>query len=126
MKSDTLKATELLPVIQNCDGCGACCREQESPPGYLVLMVQGADLWQDDDDIRRFAELPAEARAILDEHLRRLRAGERRENLACVWFDVQTKRCKFYEHRPSICRETLQPGDEACRRWREEYRILPH
>ena len=25
----------MLPIVESCEGCGACCREQESPPGYV-------------------------------------------------------------------------------------------
>jgi hypothetical protein len=32
-----------LPLVSNCDNCGACCMAMESPPGYIRLLVSGGD-----------------------------------------------------------------------------------
>ncbi len=28
-----------LPIVESCEGCGACCMEQMSPPGYVDYLV---------------------------------------------------------------------------------------
>lgn len=110
-----------LPVIGSCEGCGACCREQYSPPGYVALL-SGVG-WPDEEDAARFAALPEEARRSLEEYLaNRIRGGRHIDEPACIWLDLETKACRFYEHRPNICR-VLKLGGRPCRRWRKEYGV---
>ena len=112
-----------LPVL-SCDDCGACCFEQGSPPGYLGLMngVLSRDEWPDEDDIPRLDSMPDEARAVLLAYGADLRSGKADGDGACVWLDQTTMRCRWYEHRPQICRD-LDRGSEGCRSWRDEYNI---
>ena len=113
-----------LPVIESCDGCGACCFEQGSPPGYLLILCQPETIEPDGpfaDDLQRFKDLPANAIRDLLEYRERLLRGEVSGDGICIWFNVETRRCSHYEHRPSICREEVVPGDEGCLTWREEY-----
>lgn len=117
--------TLALPIIESCNGCGACCREQESPPGYVLFLLGEGDGWPDEADAERFNSLPPEALQSLKDHHARIMSGERRPNQACIWFEPATKGCRFYEHRPQICRE-LEVGSEGCRNWRKEYNVFPY
>jgi Fe-S-cluster containining protein len=113
--------------MMNCDNCGACCFEQGSPPGYGFLLhsdMMAVALWPDQADVERVLNLPTEAKAILDDYWLKLRAGKITGDgdSPCCWLDQQTMRCRFYEHRPQICRE-LDVDSEGCRSWRDEYNI---
>ena len=108
-----------LPVIDSCDGCGACCQEQCSPPGYTTVL---AGHWDDEDDIDRVRDLSSEARSSLDEYVERLRRNETTDHDPCCWYDSETKGCKFYDERPSICRD-FERSTWACHEWRRTYRI---
>lgn len=115
-----------LPVIESCDGCGACCMEQESPPGYVMLIAQPqlgkGKRNQFRDDVKRLKHLPKAARQELDEHIAHVQANPRHGAAQpCIWLDQATMRCRWYEHRPSICRDGLQLGDDGCRSWRLAY-----
>ena len=114
-----------LPIIDTCDDCGACCLTQKSPPGYAMLLADPT--LQDDpgpfaEDVVRLRSLPTaaadELRAYLDQVLR----GVRQPDDVCIWFDRQTKRCRYHDHRPRICHE-LEIGSDDCLGWREEYGI---
>lgn len=117
-----------LPVIQNCDGCGACCMQQGSPPGYLMVMNWNP-AWGDmsgvEDmkaDIERFKKLPAEALRILKDYEKAVLKNATAEDMPCVWLDLNTKRCRFHEHRPQICRD-FEIGCKGCRSWREMFEV---
>lgn len=116
-----------LPVIESCEGCGACCREQCSPPGYVMMLAHGTGGYPDPEDIERFKNLPEEVMATIVEHLEKLRSGERGRNgdTPCIWFDKQKRQCRHYEHRPNICRG-LEVGSDGCRFWRQEYNVFPY
>jgi Fe-S-cluster containining protein len=113
----------ILPVIESCDGCGACCFEQASPPGYLYILVNPGDYSGSEfaEDAERLKHLPTEARLALDKYRDDLLAGRSRGDGACIWLDPITRKCRHYEHRPSICRDELVRGDQGCRYWRKEY-----
>jgi len=53
-----------LPVL-NCDSCGACCLKQESPPGYLGLLLNPS--WREHypEDAERLRKLPGALRREL-------------------------------------------------------------
>jgi Fe-S-cluster containining protein len=111
-----------------CKDCGACCFEQGSPTGYLVLLNAAdrgeklEEAWGEPDDISRFKVLPAEALADLCQYRTALMAGFIEGDVPCCWFDEETLRCRYYEWRPEICRE-LKPGSEGCQGWRDEYNV---
>ena len=86
--------------VTNCDGCGACCRNQPFPP-----------FTQRDGD-----DLPGH---IVDELLG---AGKREDSDACLWLDEVTGRCKHYEYRPMLCRE-FELGGDVCLYARELHQI---
>ncbi len=109
-----------LPVIESCEGCGACCLEQNSPPGYAVLQSLGAGGWPEAEDWERFKRLPTKARVILKKYIDRVLGNSPPgDGEPCCWLDKTTMRCRFYEHRPQICRD-FEMGSEACRAWRED------
>ncbi len=65
------------------------------------------------------ATLPALLLAELEGlRLKFLAEGFPPDGSPCVWYDAKTRRCRHYEHRPELCRDEVQPGDEACLRWR--------
>jgi uncharacterized protein len=116
-----------LPIVETCDGCGACCREQGSPPGYLQMVFPSIravaqSAYLEREDYARFTTLPSDALASLQEYARALQAGEIPGGGACIWFDSETRGCKHYEHRPDICRG-FDVGSPACIRWRERHGI---
>ena len=112
-----------LPVIQSCSGCGACCREQESPPMYLYWLLQGTEDNRDDEDYQRVMDLPQQLKTELLAHSDRLVGGGKHpRGGACLWFDESTGGCRHYDIRPSICRE-FAIGSDACRSWRQNYGI---
>lgn len=66
------------------------------------------------------ATLPTPVLAELEMFLEVFRKiGFPDDGSACVWFDLSTRKCRHYEHRPTICVESVVPGDESCRKWRE-------
>jgi Fe-S-cluster containining protein len=115
----------------NC--CGACCLQQTSPPGFAMLVADDrrgmlclheAGPFAPDVDI--LAAMPAEVRATLETYVDQLFAGEHdgKPERPCIWLDLDSGRCKHYEHRPTICREGVEVGDAACLSWREEFADL--
>jgi len=111
-----------LPIIESCDGCGACCMEQESPPGYISFLSYPEFAEEEDytGDAERFKNLPPH---LLDElkeyHARLLSNSPPPGDQPCIWLDLETRKCKHYEHRPSICRD-MEMGGDACRAWRKD------
>jgi len=105
-----------LTVI-SCDDCGLCCEGQVSPPGYQLFTGEWGQ-WSiytpdDDADFARFRALPAEARRALDDHADRVRDGTYDPEGVCCWLDPVTRKCRWYEHRPQICRD-YEMGGESC------------
>ena len=87
-----------LPVI-SCDGCGVCCSKNIGTPPF--------------EPGEEPPDLPTEAVALI-----------RRDRLwdlsgPCSWWDAETKRCRFYEHRPRSCQE-YEVGGPDCRKKRGE------
>lgn len=108
-----------LPVV-SCIGCGACCLEQHSPPGYVGVL---SGVWTDPDDVARVNNLPPALRKELEDYAELIRRGEPHPNHGvCIWFDQETLGCKHHEHRPEICRD-FEIGSPACHRWRSEYGV---
>ncbi len=71
--------------------CCACCMEMGSPP--FIRLPEGMDA--------RWAELP---QAMKDHiaHIRDLQEWE--DGVPCVWLNVATRKCVYYDLRPDICR----------------------
>lgn len=85
-------------AVLNCDGCGACCDSQGTPPFS----------WQGED------RPPARLMWDIEEHMFRYDDGE-----PCLWFDEASRACRHYEYRPASCRE-FRVGGEDCLRVRAE------
>jgi Fe-S-cluster containining protein len=106
-----------LPVVTNCNDCGACRREQAALPVSLV----GEHV-----RMKSVTPLPEDLKAELLAAVERFqRDGWPADGTPCIWYDPETKRCRHYEHRPTLCRDAIQPGDRTCLRWRREYGIDP-
>src|SRR4051812_12499907 len=92
--------SEKLPVIESCEGCGACCQVVTSPPFYHVFREIGEDAWE---RLRRDRpDLLAELQA--DEQSRRANGGPS-SGTPCLWYDPETARCRHYQYRPLACCE---------------------
>ena len=105
--------TAALPIIASCDNCGACCMHMGYPP--FAGMYDGGDPeWL---ELREsHPELAAAARqGAID--------GRGDAELPCIWLDPQTRRCRHYELRPSVCRD-FERGTEECIDHRERRGIL--
>ena len=121
----SLPAGESVDPFVSCDGCGACCLMQQSPPMYVYwLDMPEDDNNRDDEDWQRANSLPSHLKDELREHRRRLRYGGKpdHDDQACIWLDQSTMKCKHYEHRPSICRD-FQVGSDECFGWRETFEV---
>ena len=93
------KSKRRMPLaVLSCEGCGACCESQGTPPFS----------WLGDD------RPPAHLVWDIEEHMYRWDDGE-----PCLWFDAMTKKCRHYEHRPNTCRE-FPVGGKDCVRMRAE------
>lgn len=113
-----------LKILESCEGCGACCLSQESPPGYLMIMSLGDDMAMTDDDLKRFHAMPVEAMQELREYRLRLMNGQGHPNkMVCLWFDEQTRKCKHYDLRPDVCRTEVVLNDASCELWRKQYEM---
>ena len=95
--------------ILTCDGCGACCAEQGSPP-FLPHWIEGTDA----------NRLKDEQPVLFNDYFDRITVEPDRydRGLPCFWYDEATKRCIHYEHRPDVCRE-FEVGCDACHEWRK-------
>lgn len=114
-----------VPVL-DCDGCGACCMAQCSPPGYVIFAKPPPwidEIPDDDFDCRTYDSAPAEAKAAMQEYVDGLNDQWNHDDVPCCWFDLKTLRCRWYEWRPLICRE-FEIGSEGCRSWRDDCRFL--
>jgi uncharacterized protein len=101
-----------LPLVKNCDGCGACCTEQAALPVSWYAAPESTRLG---DPSTLPPDLLAELVKLRD---RFLATQFPPDGSPCVWYDPATRRCRHYEHRPELCRDEVKPGDEACLRWR--------
>jgi Fe-S-cluster containining protein len=123
-QAKTLPTGSQLPVIADCQDCGACCLDVGAPPDYVALSLN-PDLARDAtfvDDANRLPRLPAEALRLLAAYLDSTESNPSGRNGVCVWFDGVTKRCGFYDWRPSTCRifEISSPG---CRLYRRRHGV---
>lgn len=117
---------ERIPmVVVTCDGCGGCCETIGSPPFPFLppSLTTGEfpDSWGDDDpDKPLWDTMPAEALAILEDYYTNDPNLDRYERgLPCLWYDSEAKRCRFYEHRPTVCRD-FPKGGADCREFRQQ------
>ncbi len=98
-----------LPVIDSCDGCGACCQVVSRPPFYRVFDESGEDAWE-----RLKADRPEVLAEFLADYQARRAAGGPFIGTPCIWLDIGSRRCRHYEFRPRACRE-FELGGSDCR-----------
>ncbi|MCH8149964.1 MAG: YkgJ family cysteine cluster protein, partial [Planctomycetes bacterium] len=74
-----------LPIVTDCNGCGACCFQLGSPPFF----ASAQDLARAGPDWSR-----------LPEHLKNeVLVSMPRDSGPCSWLDADTKKCRHYEFR---------------------------
>lgn len=84
-----------LLIVDNCNGCGACCQHMNTPPFYSHVEEECPE------------ELWAEILSYLDS------PEWSDEDKPCLWYDAETRSCKHYEHRPTVCRDFIM-GSGDC------------
>jgi Fe-S-cluster containining protein len=94
-----------LPVIESCEGCGACCRVVTLPPFRRIFDQGGEEAWErlrwDRPDLR--TEFIEAERALKS-------SGGPTFGTPCLWLDAGSGRCLHYEYRPRACREFALGG----------------
>jgi Fe-S-cluster containining protein len=106
-----------LPVIESCDGCGACCRVVTSPPFVRVFDERGEDAWE-----RLKRERPDLVAELLADARSRRTSGGPFYGTPCLWFDAATARCRHYDLRPRACRD-FAVGSVDCHDARRRARV---
>ncbi|HWE39673.1 MAG TPA: YkgJ family cysteine cluster protein [Isosphaeraceae bacterium] len=97
-----------LPMIESCEGCGACCRVVTSPPFVRVFGAAGEDTWE-----RLRWERPDLVAEVLADERDRRAAGGPTFGTPCLWFDAGSDRCLHYDDRPRACRQFAVGGDDC-------------
>ena len=101
-------STRSLPVIESCDGCGACCRVVTRPPFSRVFDDCGEEAWE---------RLKWERPDLMTEFLADYRASKANGGpfygTPCLWLDAETGRCRHYDYRPRACREFDVCGEDC-------------
>ncbi len=94
----------MLPVLKNCEGCGACCQHMIVPP-FIINATQNEPQQRG---------VPTE---LLEELLPLWEVRFHLKERPCVWYVPETKQCRYYELRPQACRdfELNSPSCHACR-----------
>lgn len=106
-----------LPTIRCEDKpCGVCCFGQAALPASWYVGLYPNLL----------GSLPVELQKELLLARDRIVAGEFNDEMPCIWLDMQTRRCKHYEHRPELCKNAVKAGDDHCRRDRKKFGIDPN
>ena len=75
--------SERLPVIDSCDGCGACCQVVSRPPFYRVFDENGEDAWE-----RLKADRPEVLAEFLADYQARRARAVRFSARRVIWLDV--------------------------------------
>lgn len=96
-----------LPLLESCDGCGACCRHLIVPP------FQNRDEWDR-------LHVPPE---LIDEFLPLWEVRFYLAEQPCLWYDPETDRCRHYELRPQACRE-FEINSPSCMACREKWGMV--
>ncbi len=106
-----------LPLIESCEGCGACCRVVTSPPFVRVFGLPGEETWE-----RLRWDRPDLIAEILKAEAARRSAGHPSFGTPCLWLDPDSGRCLHYDERPRACRQ-FELGGVDCRDARRRARI---
>lgn len=106
-----------------CKDCGKCCQHLDRPPFNLLFdhsftrihtgQVDGGSVkdWQ---DYPIWERIPDELKREVEEDRQ---SGKRPPDSPCLWYDPDTKKCRHYELRPTVCRD-FTPGEPACNKFR--------
>jgi Fe-S-cluster containining protein len=99
----------LLPLLESCDGCGACCRHLVVPPfvlsgGRNEALEKGVP-----------SDLLAELEPLWQVRLQVPEAP-------CTWYDAATARCRHYDLRPDACR-AFEINSPHCHASREKWGV---
>lgn len=77
--------------------------------------------WADTEVIRAAASLKTADLVKAEAEIKR---SQQEQTIPCLWLDEDTKRCKHYEHRPEVCRDSVMvPGNGPCLSTRKRFRI---
>jgi Fe-S-cluster containining protein len=98
----------VLPVLDSCEGCGACCRVVTLPPFRRVFNEAGEDAWE-----RLRWERPDLLLGILEAERALKERGEPSFGAPCLWYDAVTRRCRHHDLRPRDCREFAIGGQDC-------------
>lgn len=118
--------TDRLPLpVADCSGCGACCTEIGTPPGFAVFFPPpGHEVPASYREWPDWGYLAAAPPAVRDELAAYYAAVDRGEvadrsgyPVACLWYDPVARACRHYEYRPEVCRD-FRANSYSCRRWR--------
>jgi uncharacterized protein len=118
-----------LPTVQtpsqlDCSACGACCKYTGLPPFSPITNPE-------DEAIMR-AMSAAAGETLVEYQKARIAGGEDRlrmmgvanpaTDIPCLWFDAELVKCKFYDDRPTACRQ-FKVGGAACSATRSAYGV---
>jgi len=105
-----------FPVLEpeNCEGCGLCCEGIGSPVAMYTYRTSYSGPY-----LYRPKNLPEELAREIDHYFAGLKRGEEPVD-HCLWFDVETRKCKHHQWRPQVCRN-YQVGCESCLNERRPY-----
>lgn len=104
-----------LPIVTDCNDCGACCRHM----GYPTFLYGSATQPDEEHWVRLPSELKESLLAYIDQY-EPLPDGQL--DGACVWLDNKSGRCKHHEFRPQVCRD-FRIGSRGCLQWRRAYLV---
>lgn len=93
-------------MSDHCNNCGLCCMHMGAPPFSIT------DYENLPSDLKRSVD------AFEDSPRRKWQYANGESEGACSWLNLETGRCKHYEHRPDVCRE-FEVGNSGCRALRE-------
>lgn len=95
----------VLPVVDSCDACGDCCTVVCLPPFVRVFDGEGEEAWE-----RLRWDRPDLLAELLAVERERRVTGAPTFGSPCLWFDPETRRCRYHGLRPRACREFAVGG----------------
>jgi uncharacterized protein len=100
-----------MATITSCDNCGACCRHVGVPMGFHHLIDPNVSWLSQDAELAK--AMPKQAKEVYLSCKAAIERGEYDPDGPCCWLDSDSKQCRWYEYRPSVCRE-FEVGTEYC------------